>query len=430
MKKIGLIFASSFLILGLMACQKIEYHDMMELSEKSGSAKGEVDLLNSDKIYPGISVQGVSLSNLSKDQALESLKASLDPELDKNKLTLKISDQAIEVSKKTIGQTYNYDKAINEAFAIARTGEDSVRKEEIKNLTTTPVDIKIEKILDEEKLAEFITSIANQYNKASTKAKFHYDANTGGVIGENGSQGVKVDNEKLAQLLKEGIDKNEQIQVPLIEEAGQDAGQLAARVNGKISSADSYFNAGYVARANNVEVSTRALNGAVIGPGETFSFNDYIGDTTPEKGYTMAIIIENDEEVPGYGGGACQTSTALYQAALKADMQIINRSPHTMIMPYSKGGLDAAIQYGSADLAFKNPFDFPVLIRTYQEPGMIQIDFYGDTNVKNYDISLYSEKLYDIPGKKISGQAYEAYKKNEATGEVTDLGKTIYPAID
>ncbi len=114
------------------------------------------------------------------------------------------------------------------------------------------------------------------------------------------------------------------------------------------------FDAVQEERSHNIRLAAGILHNSIIEPGEIFSINAVIGDTTPEKGYKKAPVIVGEELVPGYGGGLCQVSTTLYNAALLAGLEIVERHPHGMTVPYVPPGRDATIAYPGKDLKFKN----------------------------------------------------------------------------
>ena len=111
-------------------------------------------------------------------------------------------------------------------------------------------------------------------------------------------------------------------------------------------------------RAENLRLAAEAINGYVIEPGATFSFNEVVGDTTAERGYKEAPVLYSSGLGSSDGGGICQVSTALYIAAVKADLEIVERHPHSVPSDYAPIGLDATIVYGSRDLRIKNNTDF------------------------------------------------------------------------
>jgi vancomycin resistance protein YoaR len=117
-------------------------------------------------------------------------------------------------------------------------------------------------------------------------------------------------------------------------------------------------------RMNNIKLACRSINGAIVQPGCEFSFNKTVGPRTPKRGYKEAIIFVGQEKEKAYGGGICQLSTTIYQAALKAGMKITERHVHSLPVDYAKKGADATVYYGSLDLRFVNTSEWPVQLST------------------------------------------------------------------
>ena len=115
-------------------------------------------------------------------------------------------------------------------------------------------------------------------------------------------------------------------------------------------------------RVNNIRTAARKLNGAVILPGEEFSFNHRVGARTVKAGYNVAPIIIQGKKEKGVGGGVCQVSTTLYNAALKAGFEITERHEHTREVGYVEPGQDATVSYGHADLKLLNTTSRPFVI--------------------------------------------------------------------
>lgn len=130
-------------------------------------------------------------------------------------------------------------------------------------------------------------------------------------------------------------------------------------------------------RRENIRLATEAIDGTVIEPGATFSFNEKVGDPSAERGYQEAAIISNGEVAQGDGGGVCQVSTALYIAAVKADMEIVERHPHSVPSDYAPIGLDATIVYGSFDLQLKNNTDTPMIIHAKAVGQTVDVSIEG-----------------------------------------------------
>lgn len=127
----------------------------------------------------------------------------------------------------------------------------------------------------------------------------------------------------------------------------------------------------------NVALCVAALDGAVIPPGEVFSFNDTVGERTEERGFRPGLMYVAGQVVTGMGGGVCIPSTALYNAALKADMEIVERYNHSGPVSYATPGLDAAVVYGMKDLRFRNTSDAPVTLHANLLGNILSISITG-----------------------------------------------------
>jgi hypothetical protein len=115
-------------------------------------------------------------------------------------------------------------------------------------------------------------------------------------------------------------------------------------------------------RTKNVELSCQAVNGSIVQPGQVFSFNQTSGPRTKERGYEIAPIFVGKKVVPGRGGGVCQTSSTLYNSALEAGLEIVERHPHSLPVAYVAAQRDATVSWGGADLKFRNNLDVPIKI--------------------------------------------------------------------
>lgn len=115
-------------------------------------------------------------------------------------------------------------------------------------------------------------------------------------------------------------------------------------------------------RTTNIILSCASINGTILQPGEVFSFNQTVGARAVNSGYQIAAIFAGKKVIKGVGGGICQTASTLYNLALEANLQVIERHPHSQRVIYAAPGRDATISWGAADLRFKNTFDFPIKI--------------------------------------------------------------------
>ena len=117
-------------------------------------------------------------------------------------------------------------------------------------------------------------------------------------------------------------------------------------------------------RRHNVALAAKALDGVTVKPGAVFSYNRVVGPRTTEAGYKTAPVIIRGELVPGIGGGACQVSSTLYNAALLANMRVVRRSHHSHPIGYVPAGRDATVVYEMIDLRLGNPSPHPLVFQT------------------------------------------------------------------
>jgi vancomycin resistance protein YoaR len=139
-----------------------------------------------------------------------------------------------------------------------------------------------------------------------------------------------------------------------------DAQMLTERAD--VASFTTYFSPANAARVNNIQQVARILDGMVIRPGETFSFNKAVGPRTRAAGFDEAPVIRNGVLTPGVGGGICQVSTTLFNAAFFAGLPVVDRRPHGFYIDHYPVGRDATVSYGSTDFRFKNDSDTLLLL--------------------------------------------------------------------
>jgi len=153
-------------------------------------------------------------------------------------------------------------------------------------------------------------------------------------------------------------------------------------IKGLISRFSTQFNQQRINRTENIKLAAQALDYCFIAPGEVFSFNRAVGPRTRELGYNEADIILQNELVPGIGGGVCQVSTTLYNVVLRAELEVIERHPHSMTIPYVEPGLDATVVYEGKDFKFRNNTEGYLVLKTSVSGGNLSIKIFGRPDEK------------------------------------------------
>lgn len=164
-----------------------------------------------------------------------------------------------------------------------------------------------------------------------------------------------------------------------------------------LSQFDTTYNVSDKNKTNNLEIAVEKINGVILKPGETFSYNKVLGARTVENGYKEAPIYSNGKVVNGLGGGICQVSTTLYNSVVLADLEVLERQNHMFIPSYIRPGCDATVVYGSIDFKFKNTRDYPIKIVASANSGVARVSIYGIYNQREYSIHLETEVLEILP---------------------------------
>lgn len=162
----------------------------------------------------------------------------------------------------------------------------------------------------------------------------------------------------------------------------------------KISSYTTYYEKKDVGRCRNIKIAATLIDGVTVQPYGEFSFNTTVGKRTEAAGFKQAKIIVNGEYVSGVGGGVCQVSTTLYNAALKAGLQIVEYHPHSLRVSYVSPSRDAMVSTFS-DLKLYNPHAFPVFLSSQVFDEGIRVAFFGKNEGYRYEIT--SKILGEIP---------------------------------
>lgn len=168
--------------------------------------------------------------------------------------------------------------------------------------------------------------------------------------------------------------------------------------NDKLAGYTTYFDPSQWARANNLEIALRYLNERVVMPGETFSYNDAIGDTTAAKGYKPAATFKGGTVVDEMGGGICQTTSTLYNVVLMANLEIVERHQHGLPVGYVPPSRDATVYSPTLDFKFKNNRNYPIkIVTSYSSSGSLNISIYGTKEETEYEVVLSHKYLGTIP---------------------------------
>ena len=150
-------------------------------------------------------------------------------------------------------------------------------------------------------------------------------------------------------------------------------------------------------RITNLKLASEKIDGTIILPGETFSYNKVVGERTIAKGYKEAAVYAGGKVIDGIGGGICQLSSTLYNSVLYANLEITSRSNHRFLTSYVTAGRDATVSWGTIDFCFKNTRSYPIKITSEVKNGVVTTSIYGIKEEKEYEVVIESKVTEVIP---------------------------------
>lgn len=212
----------------------------------------------------------------------------------------------------------------------------------------------------------------------------------------DGKAGKRADRVKLVRDITKSLEGGfEDVALSVIPRPCTISGEELRYNTRRLSSYTTYFDGSNADRAHNIRLAAQQINGCVLESGCQFSFNAAVGERSAERGFRRAKIIERGEFVEGIGGGVCQTSTTLYNAALLAGCEITECHAHSLAVSYVPPSSDAMVSGNYFDLKFRNSTGYTLYIRARTGTGYVAFDFYGRGDGAEY--SYFSEVKGNIP---------------------------------
>ena len=192
-----------------------------------------------------------------------------------------------------------------------------------------------------------------------------------------------------------------------------------------LSSYSTNYNARDTDRTTNLKLAANKINGTVLMPGETFSYNQVVGARTIAAGYKEAPIYVQGQVVDGLGGGICQITSTLYNAVLYANLEIVERSNHQFVPSYVTASRDATVVYGSIDFKFRNNRNYPIKLICSVANGVASFQIFGLKTDNEYEVVISSYET----GRTSNAIYSEAYKILKQNGQIVDkqlLSRDVY----
>lgn len=430
--------------------------------------------INNTKIVSGVTINGIEISGLSKEEAIQQFNEISDQKLEDD-ILIKADNFEYVIKLSQIETKYNIEKAIEEAYNVGRQGNIFSNNYEIAKTMLWGKEINLEYTYNEELLNNILADIESKVPNPVTESNYCIENDK--LIITKGKAGNSIDKEQIkAKIIGEILSNNtnDELNVYLVKkDPGEididsiyaevyteakdayytkDPFQIFPHVNGVnfdveaakellkedkeeyeipltitvpeittdkigteafpdlLSSFSTRYDASNTSRTTNLKLAMSKLDGVIVASGETFSYNKTLGKRTAEAGYQEAGGYAGGKVVQTLAGGICQISSTLYDAVVYANLDIVERHNHMFLAGYVGAGKDATVVYGSLDFQFKNTRKYPVMIKTTIGSGVAKIDIYGIREEVEYDVDIVTNVLSYTPFKVV-------YEEDSSLGE-------------
>lgn len=325
-----------------------------------------------------VSVDGISITGMSREEARQTL-------IDHYPWTMKAQyqDDTYEITNL---MTVKIDGLLDEIY--------SSEPKNIYTLDTSGLDTAV----DQE-----IESMKARWNKAAKNGSISsYDASSDSFTFAGEQTGIAINEEQLKSDIQSALSAKQFDKVITVSASEVQPEYSTAAAKQKYKTIGTYTTntTSNSKRNTNIRLAAAALNGTIVGPGQEVSFNDMVGQRTEAKGYQGAAAYNNGEVVQEIGGGVCQVSTTLYNAALKAGMKISMRRSHTFEPSYVTPGMDATVSWGGPDFRFINTSSSAIGIKASYSNQTVTVSIYGVPVLEDgvtYSLEATKTETFDLP---------------------------------
>lgn len=351
-------------------------------------------------VVEGVFVEGMSLAGMTKEEALKAVEGYSQGVMDEKNIHLLYEDVADKtVSAYEMGAFWSNPEIVDEAIQYGNKGTLIQRYRERKALEENAVDLKVKLDYDKEVVAAYLEEEFALYDTKVLDAVLTREDGEFHII--EGVAGHELDIEASANNIitylrdEWGYDQtNIALKVVITKPRG--SVEELSEVTDLLGSFTSYYAGSASNKVANIKNGERLINGILMYPGDDFSFDAYAAPYTIDNGYAVGQAYESGRLVDSVGGGICQVSSTLYNAVLRAELEVTMRYNHSMIVGYVPISSDATLAETSGkDFRFVNNLDTPIYIEAYTtKDHRLVVNIYGkETRPSNRTVEYISETL-------------------------------------
>lgn len=351
----------------------------------------------SGTIMNGIYFDDINMSGKTYDEAVKLIRDKVKSMSTANITLNSIGGNSVSATAQDLGLTWDDTNLVADALYVGRSGNIVERYKERKDLEHDKKVYPINVEFDRETVEAIVNEQGELYNVEATDATL--SKADGDFVVTPGTKGEKIDANASVSRIMSALDNftgsDLTIDMVVVEDIPKATAEDLEKIHDVIGRYKTSFKTSNADRSGNVRNGTRLVNGTVLLPGESFSMYQTVSPFTEENGYYLAGSYLNGMVVESLGGGICQVSSTLYNAVLRAELQIDERHNHSMIVSYVDLSSDAAISGTSKDFKFTNNTENPIYIEGITtEDKQVVFTIYGvETRPSNRVVSYESEKI-------------------------------------
>lgn len=349
-------------------------------------------------IYPGVSVAKIDLSGKTKDEAKSILNSRFQNNIANKKVNILDEKNNYSLTFDQLQVKYDIDNAVNSAYNYGKNFNFYEKYRAITSQKQSSFELKAS--YNNNLLNNLVKGIGQKINKEALNAKIVRSGSGFTITPEQ--DGRKLDESGIEKNIAAAIDSDstngdidikaavENVKAKITKEKLQSINSLIGSFKTDYASISSSE------RMNNIQLATAAINGTVLLPGDSFSFNGIVGERTAARGYKSAPVLIGNKSDMGLGGGICQVSTTLYNAVLKSGIKATVRAHHTLPSHYVSVGYDATVDYGNLDYKFKNTLNYPIYIEGSTDGGYVVFNIYSNSSLLSTTYNITSQVYAEL----------------------------------
>ena len=385
-------------------------------------------------INDGVYIGSVDVGGMTKNEAKTALSDYIES-IENTTFTLQGAKGSVDATAAEMSIKADASTAVDEAMGVGRTGNLINRFVQSKKLENGEVSVNMHLSVDKEKTAQFLYDNKDKLDVEAVDSGLEKTADGFNYI--EGTQGQEVDIVSSVYAINDFLENKwdgKSNEIDLVSTTVEPRGtkEELSKIKDVLGTFSTDFSRSKAGRAANVKNACSLINGHIVYPGEQFSVYSAISPITEDNGYELAGAYENGQVVESVGGGVCQVSTTLYNAIIRAELEVVQRFNHSMIVSYVDPSDDAAIAGTYKDFKFKNNLDDPIYIEGYCSGGIITFNVYGvEMRKEGREVSFHSETVsetepeiqFNFDGSQPVG--YYSVDQSPHKGIVARLWKTV-----